>query len=112
MEKLTIKQIVKITNGILISGDENIGIESFSKDTRTIQKGDIYVGIKGESFDGNKYYKQAFEKGAIACILEKQSVDNQNLNQFPNIILVDDTVKALQDLEMVLIFLSKNCLKL
>ncbi len=32
----------------MLFGNEELEVENFSKDTRTIQKGDIYIGIKGE----------------------------------------------------------------
>ena len=44
--------------------------ENFSKDTRTIQKGNIYIGIKGEKFDGNEFWKQALDNGAEAVIIQ------------------------------------------
>ena len=43
---MNVKNIIKVTNGKLINGNEELECESFSKDTRTIQKGDIYIGIK------------------------------------------------------------------
>ena len=97
MERLNIGKIVEITNGKLINGDINQEIENFSKDTRTLKKGDIYVGIKGEKFDGNQYYKEALKKGAIACILDINDKEKK-LEEHKNIILVEDTIKALQRL--------------
>ena len=95
--KLQVRQILTICEGVLISGDENQIIKSYSKDTRTLKKGDCYVGIKGESFDGNKFWKEALEKGASACILS--SFEGKLDDDFEDtIILVKDTVKALQDL--------------
>ena len=68
--KLTIKQILDITDGSLLCGDEKTIIESYSKDTRTLKPKDCYVGIKGENFDGNKYWEEAKKKGASAAILD------------------------------------------
>ena len=96
MENLTIKKILEITEGKLINGDENQIIDSFSKDTRTIEKGDLYIGIKGEKLDGNMYYKDAIEKGAIACLLDNDKLDREELNKYTNIILVEDSIKAIQ----------------
>ncbi len=93
--KLTLKKIVQICHGTLLSGDENLEIENYSKDTRTIQKGDCYVGIRGEVFDGNKFFKEAIEKGACACILDSY---NETVQESVPIILVKDSVIALQDL--------------
>ena len=59
--KLTVKKILEITKGQLITGDENLEIESYSKDTRTIKKNDCYIGIIGETFDGNLFWEDAKE---------------------------------------------------
>ena len=91
--KLSIKKILEITNGRLLCGDEKTIIQSYSKDTRTLKKGDCYVGIKGETYDGNDYYMQARKAGASACILER--CDALESKDFP-IILVEDSVVAIQ----------------
>ena len=70
MKNLTIKDILNVTKGELIVGDENLECINFSRDTRKIKKGDIYIGIKGETFDGSKFWRQALEKGADAIIVE------------------------------------------
>lgn len=86
-------QISKICNGKL-NKNNNIQIKGFSTDTRTIRKGEIYVALIGENLDGHRFIKSAFEKGAAACIVSDKKVVNDK-NSF---ILVDDTLKALQDL--------------
>ena len=53
---ISVKDIINICNGELICGDENIICESFTNDTRKLSKGDVYVGIKGDTFDGNSFY--------------------------------------------------------
>ena len=67
---MKVKDILKVTNGKLLAGNENIECENFSKDTRTINEGDIYIGIKGEKFDGSKLWDEALEKGAKAVLVE------------------------------------------
>jgi len=91
----TIKRIADICNAEIISGDVNITINSFSMDTRTINEGDLYIGIKGDNFDGNTFYKEAFEKGASCVLLD--SINKDEIIDKP-ILLVEDTIKALADL--------------
>ena len=90
---MKIKEILKITNGKLICGDENLDIQNFEKDTRIIQKGDMYVAIKGEKFDGNDFYKDAINKGAVACLMSKEPDE-----KIGSIVLVENTVKAIQQI--------------
>ena len=74
---MKIKDILKVTNGKMLIGDENLVCDSFSKDTRTIQNGDIYIGIKGENFDGNKFWKQALDNGAVGVIIQDVEVSTE-----------------------------------
>ena len=97
---MNVKNIIKVTNGKLINGNEELECESFSKDTRTIQKGDIYIGIKGEKFDGNQFWKQALDNGAAAVIIQGIEVTEEEKVKYSNktIILVQDTLKALYEI--------------
>lgn len=98
MKKLKVKDMVEITNGKLIWGDGLQECHHFGKDTRVIQKNDTYIGIKGESFDGNLFWKQALEKGASTVIVQGIDFTNENLEKYQgkSIILVKDTLDALQ----------------
>ncbi|MBE5805712.1 MAG: UDP-N-acetylmuramoyl-tripeptide--D-alanyl-D-alanine ligase [Clostridiales bacterium] len=95
---ITIKDIIKICNAKLIYGNEEFECTDFSKDTRTIKDGDVYIGIKGENFDGNKLYKEAFEKGASVCIVQNINIEENEYEKYKNknLIVVEDTIEALQ----------------
>ena len=97
---IKLKDIIKICNAKLIFGDEEIICENFSKDTRSIQMNDVYVGIKGEKFDGNLMYKDAFEKGAKVCILENVNIEDNLEKNYKDkaLVIVEDTIKALQQI--------------
>lgn len=97
---MEIKDILKVTNGKMLIGDENLVCDSFSKDTRTIQNGDIYIGIKGENFDGNKFWKQALDNGAGGVIIQDVEVSTEELETYKDktVIKVEDTLKALYEI--------------
>ena len=97
MKKIVVKDILEITKGQLIMGKENEICSQFSKDTRTIESEDIYIGIKGEKFDCNMFWKQALEKGAKGIIVQGIDFSLENLEEFADkiIILVEDTLEAL-----------------
>lgn len=99
--ELKIKDILKVCKDAqLLFGNDNINCESFSKDTRTINSGDVYIGIKGENFDGNNLYSEAFEKGASVCILQGVNIEESVKEKYKDraIILVNDTIKTLQEI--------------
>lgn len=100
MKNIQVKDIVRECNGSLVFGDENIECINFSTDTRKIENGDVYVGLKGEKFDGSKFFKDALEKGAKVCILQNIEINNEIKNEYKDraIIIVEDTLKALQNI--------------
>lgn len=97
MKDITIEDICKVCTGNLICGEKKMNINSFSIDTRTLKEGDIYVAIKGENSNGNKYVKEAFNKGAVACIID-EDIELNDIGEEKTIIKVKDGIKALQDL--------------
>ena len=100
MKELKVKDIIRVTNGKLLCGDEETICVNFSKDTRTIQKGDIYIGLKGEKFDGSKFWKQALENGAEGVIIQGQEISKEEMEKYSNkiIIEVENTLEALYEI--------------
>ena len=100
MRDLTIKDIVTCTDGKLVTGDENLVCNTFSKDTRTIKEGDIYIGIKGENFDGNVFWKKALDNGAMGVIVQNIEFNENDIETYQEkvIIEVEDTLQALYKL--------------
>ena len=100
MKKLKVKDILKVTNGTLIQGDNNFECENFSRDTRQIQKNDTFIGIKGENFDGNKLWKEALDKGAKAIIIQDTEFNKSDIQKYKDkiIIKVQNTRKALLEI--------------
>jgi UDP-N-acetylmuramoyl-tripeptide--D-alanyl-D-alanine ligase len=65
-------------------------------DTRTLQKGDLFFALPGEKTDGHYFLKEALEKGAGGAVAAYCPADFA-VADFP-LIIVKDTVKALQQL--------------
>ena len=97
---LSIKDILKCTKGKLVTGNEKEECINYSRDTRTIKNGDTYIAIKGENFDGNLFWEEAIKKGANTVILNNMNITEEKRNEYKNknIILVDDTVKAIGEM--------------
>ncbi|MFQ3231693.1 UDP-N-acetylmuramoyl-tripeptide--D-alanyl-D-alanine ligase [Reinekea sp.] len=85
--KPMLSDLARKCGGELMGGDQEI--IRISTDTRTLQAGDIYVALKGPSFDGHGYIEAATEKGAVALI-----VSSAVESELP-IVLVKDTRQAL-----------------
>lgn len=96
MIKRNLRDIQKMTQGSLSKEDyKDLSIEGVSTDTRSIGKGQLFIPLIGENFNGHKFIKKAIEKGASATLWNKDE-------PIPDIdfpfILVDDTLLALQRL--------------
>ena len=94
---MQVKDILNICNGTLFCGNRNTKCINFTNDTRTLNKGDVFIGIKGDTFNGNSFYKEAIKKGASVCILDDKSVLTNKYKKH-TIILVDNSIKAIQEL--------------
>jgi len=68
---------------------------SVQTDTRKVRKDDIFFALKGPNFNGNKFAREALEKGAAYAVVDEVA-DNTD----GRIINVPDVLKALQDLAL------------
>lgn len=65
-----------------------------SIDSRTIEKGQIFFGLRGDNFNGNEFIQSALHNGALYVI----SDDPFNRDIDERVITVDDTLVCLQKL--------------
>ena len=85
------KEIAKATGGQFDGAD--VKVSSVSTDTRSLQKGALFIALKGENFDGNDYIPKAAALGAAAAVS-----DRAGLTADIPIIRVKDGGKALLDI--------------
>ncbi len=70
-------------------------------DSRDCPEGSIFIALKGDSFDGNKFAMQALEKGSALAVVDDEQVYNQFLEQPIEgkiMMLVPDSLQAFKDL--------------
>ena len=67
----------------------DVEVSMLSTDTRTLKKGDAYLALVGENFNGNKFVNDAFSKGAVAAIISESGLENSQ-----PLIQVKDTHQA------------------
>ena len=65
-----------------------------STDSRKIEKDAVFFALKGENFDANDFALQVAEEGVASLVV----ADRKDLPPHEHILIVDDTLKALQDL--------------
>ena len=59
----------------------NAEITGICTDSRTIQKGNVFIAIQGEHFDGHEFIKEAEAKGALAVVVNRP-VEGITIPQF------------------------------
>ena len=69
MSKFKLSEICAVVGGEL-HGDD-VEVENVNTDTRAINRGELFVALTGDQFDGNNFVAAAQMKGASAAILSK-----------------------------------------
>lgn len=95
MIEQNIVSIVKACDGIIINRGNMETVNEISTDTRTIKKGNLFVPLIGENFDGHIFIGEAIKKGASAILVQEDRMENIINADGVNIIQVKDTLKAL-----------------
>jgi len=100
MKELSVREIIETTKAELIHGNLDYICKNFSKDSRKIEKGDTYIGIQGENFNGNLFWEDALKSGADCAIVSGIEFNEQDLKKYTNktIIKVEDTLQTLYDM--------------
>lgn len=88
MAIMTAKEAAILCEGTL-KGDPGALIKTFVTDSRKVTEGAMFVALKGENTDGNKYLEAAVDAGASCVLGERES-------ERGNCIVVPDALKALQ----------------
>ena len=65
-----------------------------SIDSRSLEEGALFFGLKGQNFDGNKYAISAIEKGAKYAVIDDPVYHHSS----EKMVLVEDSLKSLQGL--------------
>jgi UDP-N-acetylmuramoyl-tripeptide--D-alanyl-D-alanine ligase len=68
-----------------------------STNSRTVKKGELFIALSGEKFDGHKFVAQALKKGAAGALISKTI----NIKTDKPLIRVRDTLKAFQELARI-----------
>ena len=75
-----------------------LGSTGVTTDSRKIEVGALFFALHGASFDGNDYAIAALEQGASAAVIDREDILEANPDYAERLILVDDTLQALQAL--------------
>lgn len=97
MDKTSLNEIAKMAGAKLLQGSPDLLISTISKDSRTIQPGDLYVALHGDNFDGNAYASDALAHGAAAVLLDSAEAA-RSIPATHTVLIVEDGLTALTKL--------------
>ncbi|MDF1815498.1 MAG: UDP-N-acetylmuramoyl-tripeptide--D-alanyl-D-alanine ligase [Verrucomicrobiales bacterium] len=93
-----LSEMARWAEGALISGVPSVEVSRISTDTRSVQKGDAFLALRGDNFNGHDFVGKAVEAGAETVILSELPGETES---FPgNIIHVRNTLKAFQSIAL------------
>ncbi len=98
MDKLDVNDIIKATKAQLLHGCASTVFTGISTDSRQLQKGDLFVALCGDQFNGHTFISQAIEKGAAGLLLSQDDDYKNEICEDTAVLKVKDTLKALQDI--------------
>ncbi len=98
----SLAQVLRATKG-RVRGKEKLHTDLFSgvsTDTRTLQPGNLFIGLNGPNFIGRDFAETAVQKGAPALVLDRLPAEPAATSSWSEVpvILVDDTLEALGNL--------------
>lgn len=91
---LTFDQAAVATKARVLRSDLAPAQVRVSTDTRTLERGDTYLALRGERFDGHEYISAAVSGGAAALVVEHDAPSAVDLA----VLLVEDTKRAYMQL--------------
>ncbi|WP_028401271.1 UDP-N-acetylmuramoyl-tripeptide--D-alanyl-D-alanine ligase [Ectobacillus panaciterrae] len=94
MIRRTLSEVQQMVNGTGLDEKWNdVCIHGVSIDSRKVERGNLYVPIQGERFDGHSFVSSALSNGAAATLWKR---DMPNPPADMPVIFVEDTLQALQ----------------
>jgi len=73
-------------------------IPGVSSDSRSLKPGELFIALHGDRFDGHDFLAQSAERGAAALLIDDAKALSGNPDLTVPVLLVPDTLLALQDL--------------
>ncbi len=92
MPPFTVQDIVRATQGALVTGDLAVPVSGVSIDSRTLGVGEAYVAIRGHRLDGHSFLADAASRGASCLVVH--SLHDDTPASVP-LVLVEDTTRSL-----------------
>ena len=74
---MKLSELLKYVKPVAIIGNADVDITAVNIDSRKIEKGHLFVAIKGTQTDGHRFIPKALELGAVAVLCEDLPVPSE-----------------------------------
>lgn len=103
------RDVVEITGGRLMAGSPATSVRRVWTDSRTTRRGDFFVALTGDRFDGHRFVADALAKGAVGALVRRGFHEDKmggratlsgsaELSGAAVLVEVDDPLRGYQDL--------------
>lgn len=90
---MTLAQTATVLGGEMRGAD--VRFDDVCTDSRTLKKGDLFVALRGEKYDGHDFVAQAATAGAVAALVDRKYVGAGAADPGLPVAAVADTTSAL-----------------
>ena len=80
MEPRTLGFVEESCNGQLVAGQRASSVRRVCTDSRLARKGDLFIAICGDRFDGHDYLKDALGQGAEAAVVSRSRISQEKVD--------------------------------
>ena len=90
MIPLTLEEVAAACGGTLFDCEPGTVVRGVTCDSRDVQPGQLFVGLRGERFDGDAFAGAALDRGAAAVVVRPDTADD--LRRRPRVAVRDGVV--------------------
>jgi UDP-N-acetylmuramoyl-L-alanyl-D-glutamate--2,6-diaminopimelate ligase len=69
--KMILQELITCLPAGQVAGDAGCPVSGVRADSRRVERGDLFVAVRGTAVDGHGYIESALEKGAVAVVCER-----------------------------------------
>ena len=80
MEPRTLGFVEESCNGQLVAGQRSSSVRRVCTDSRLVRKGDLFIAICGDRFDGHDYLNDALGQGAEAAVVSRSRLGQEKVH--------------------------------
>ncbi|MFN4032970.1 MAG: UDP-N-acetylmuramoyl-tripeptide--D-alanyl-D-alanine ligase [Fimbriimonadales bacterium] len=69
---MRLSEVIEATGAkaLHITAPESVQVHAVATDSRVVERGDLFVALRGNRTDGHQYLQEVFDRGAVAALVE------------------------------------------